>query len=125
MTRPGRILTVALISALPSLCLAAANQLTIKAVNKLQFARPNQTVELSAEGLAPLGVKDLAQILVKDAAGTELLCQAADTDGDYLPGFLPLKNRFPPSNSLPAPSPPPISFRPSPISPCAPESKCL
>jgi hypothetical protein len=37
--------------------------------------------------------------------------------GSELPGLLPLKNRFPPGNSLPAPSPPRISFLASPITP--------
>jgi|WetSurMetagenome_2_1015567.scaffolds.fasta_scaffold176535_1 hypothetical protein len=60
----------------------AAGQLTVKAVNKLNLARPGQTLELSAKDLEPLGEKDLAKIHVKDAAGKEVLCQAVDTDGD-------------------------------------------
>ncbi len=47
----------------------AANQLTVKAVNKLEFARPSQTLELSAKQLGPLGEKDLGKIHVKGAAG--------------------------------------------------------
>jgi hypothetical protein len=85
MTRIGRILTIALLAALPTLCSARPNQLTVKAVNKLLIARPNQTIELSSKELAPLGEKDLAKVHVKDTAGKELLCQAVDTDGDYTP----------------------------------------
>lgn len=58
---------------------------TVTAVNRLQIARPGQTIELSAKDLAILGEKDLARIHVKDATGKELLCQAVDTDGDYAP----------------------------------------
>jgi hypothetical protein len=61
-----------------------ANQLTVKAVNKLGFDRPSQTLELSARDLEPLGEKELAKIHVKDAAGKEVICQAVDTDGDAL-----------------------------------------
>ena len=58
---------------------------TVTAVNLLQIARPDQTIELWAKDLAALGEKDLARIHVKDATGKELLCQAVDTDGDYTP----------------------------------------
>lgn len=58
---------------------------TVTAVNKLQFARPGQSIELSANDLAALGEKDLTRIHIKDATGKELLCQALDTDGDYTP----------------------------------------
>ena len=40
MTKSGRILTITLLAALPALC-PAASQLTVKAVNKLQLARPH------------------------------------------------------------------------------------
>jgi hypothetical protein len=66
-------------------CLAASGPLTVKAVNRLSFARPCQTIELSAKDLAPLGEKDLTKIHVKDVAGKDLICQAVDTDGDYTP----------------------------------------
>lgn len=72
---------LALIPTLSSLCLAAEAQLTVKAVNKLQTARPSQTIELSAKELGALG-RDLNSIHVKDASGKELLCQAVDTDYD-------------------------------------------
>jgi len=58
---------------------------TVTAVNKLQIARPGQTIELSAKDLTSLGEKDLARIHIKDEKGKELLCQAVDTNGDYAP----------------------------------------
>ena len=82
MTGTGKILTIILFAALPRLCLAAEEQLTVKAVNKLQFARPHQTIELPAGLLAPLAEKDLNKIHVKDDGGKEVLCQAVDTDFD-------------------------------------------
>jgi hypothetical protein len=63
---------------------SAANQLTVRAVNKLDLARSSQTLELSAKDLDPLGEKELAKIHVQDAAGKEMICQAVDTDGDAL-----------------------------------------
>lgn len=74
------VFAIVVIVALPALCNAA--QLTVTAANKLPLARASQTIELTATQLAPLGTKDFATIHVKDAAGTELLCQAVDTDGD-------------------------------------------
>ena len=56
---------------------------TVTAVNTLQIARPDQTIELSVKDLAALGEKDLTRIHIKDATGKELLCQTVDTDGDY------------------------------------------
>jgi len=72
---------LALIFALPAVC-SAATELSVKAVNKLQIARPSQTIELTAKDLAPLGEKDLAKIHVRESSGRELLCQAVDTDYD-------------------------------------------
>jgi hypothetical protein len=80
-----RILPLMLIAALSSSCLAAGGPMTVKAVNKLSFARPSQMIELTAKDLAALGEKDLTKIHVKDAAGKDLVCQAVDTDGDYTP----------------------------------------
>ena len=54
---------------------------TVTAVNKLQIARPGQTIELSAKDLGALGEKDVTKIHVKDATGKELLCQAVDPTG--------------------------------------------
>ena len=55
-----RILTFVLIATLTATCLAAGGPMTVKAVNKLSFSRPSQTIELSSKDLAPLGEKDLA-----------------------------------------------------------------
>src|SRR5689334_2220519 len=59
-----------------------AAQITVKAVNHLQLARPAYTLELSAKDLGPLG--DLQKIHVKDSSGKEVLAQAVDTDLDEL-----------------------------------------
>lgn len=64
--------------------LGATAPLSIEAVNPLDLARPNQTLELSAADLAPLSAADLNRIHLKDATGRELLCQAIDQDGDPL-----------------------------------------
>jgi hypothetical protein len=61
---------------------SAPVQLTVTAVNKLKMARQSETIELSAEKLAPLGEKDLMKIHVRDGAGKEVLAQAVDTDYD-------------------------------------------
>jgi len=58
------------------------SQLTVTTVNKLSIARANQTIEITAKDLAPLGQKDLNKIHVADSSGKELLCQAVDTDYD-------------------------------------------
>jgi hypothetical protein len=81
MRKTQSALIIALLATLPILCLAADAQLKVKAVNKLQIARANQTIELSAKDLAPLG-EDLTKLHVKDASGKEVLCQAVDTDFD-------------------------------------------
>ncbi len=74
-----------LLVALPPLCLAApAGSLTIKAVNKLPFARAGETIELSAKDLAPLGESDLSKIHIRASGGEELISQAVDTDYDEL-----------------------------------------
>src|ERR1044072_1450091 len=68
-----------LVIAYPAL---AQTQLTVTAVNKLKTARASETIELTAEALAPLGEKDLMKIHVRDGAGKEVLAQAVDTDYD-------------------------------------------
>jgi hypothetical protein len=77
-----KLFTLALLTTFPGLGFAAGNQLAVKAVNKLPFARPSQTIELSAKDLAALGAADLQKVHVKDASGKEVLCQAVDTDFD-------------------------------------------
>jgi hypothetical protein len=81
MMKTKLLLLLTSMFAVPSLCVAAP-ELTVKAVNKLSIARPNQTIELAAKDLATLTEKDLEKIHVKDATGKELLCQAVDTDYD-------------------------------------------
>src|SRR6266496_3742682 len=61
---------------------SSAAPITINVANKLQIARANQTIQLSAKQLAPLGESSLQKIHVKDSAGKEVLCQAVDTDLD-------------------------------------------
>lgn len=75
-----RILTLVSLAALPALCHGA--ELTVTAINPLQIARSNETIELSGKALAPLGEKELNRIHVADAAGKDLICQAMDTDYD-------------------------------------------
>jgi len=67
---------------LPTLSTATARELTVRAENRSELSRPNQTIELSSVDLAPLGEGDLGVIHVTDASGKELLCQAVDTDFD-------------------------------------------
>ena len=76
-----KLLSVLLVSSLPTLC-PAASQLTVKATNKLQIPRASQTIELSAKDLAALDDKNLETLHVKDSSGKEVLCQAVDTDFD-------------------------------------------
>lgn len=56
--------------------------LAVTAINKLSLPRVNQTIELTVAQLAPLGVKELGTVHVKDSVGKELLVQAVDTDYD-------------------------------------------
>src|SRR4051812_8058548 len=57
---------------------------TVKATNKLQFARPAQTIEITLRDLDSIKVKSPAEIVVKDDAGKELATQLVDTDYDDL-----------------------------------------
>ncbi|MDW7980480.1 MAG: DUF4861 family protein, partial [Verrucomicrobiales bacterium] len=97
MNTPTVAATLTLAALLPAS--AIANGLTIKAVNKLNFARASQTIELSKELLAPLGESDLTKIHVKDGAGNPLLCQAVDTDGDYTPDIVIFQADFGPNET--------------------------
>jgi hypothetical protein len=78
-----KLLSLSLVAALPALSYAAG-QVTVTAVNKLQSARPSQTIEVAAKDLASLEAKNLDTIHVKDGSGKELICQAVDTDFDEL-----------------------------------------
>ena len=75
------LLLVILTISLSSWCLGQS-QLTVTTVNKIPIARANQTIEITAKDLVPLGEKDLNKIHVADSSGKELLSQAVDTDYD-------------------------------------------
>jgi hypothetical protein len=75
-----QFLIVAAVAVLPEFVNGAT--LSATAVNKLAFARPSQTIELTAAQLEPLGAKELTTVHVRDSAGNELVCQAVDTDYD-------------------------------------------
>jgi hypothetical protein len=75
-------LSVLLLVAIVSSVNAQQAQLTVSAVNKLKVPRQSETIELTAEALAPLGEKDLMKIHVRDGAGKEVLAQAVDSDYD-------------------------------------------
>ncbi len=74
-------LSVLLVLVIASTAVAQA-QLTVTAINKLKTSRQSETIELTADALAPLGEKDLMKIHVRDGAGKEVLAQAVDTDYD-------------------------------------------
>jgi hypothetical protein len=86
---------------IPTLAAAAGSPLTIKATNKLQLARPSQTIELTAKDLASLGEANLQRIHIKDANGKEVLAQAVDTDIDSLhkPDILIFQSDFAPGET--------------------------
>jgi len=73
---------LALLATSPLAPSATAAELTVSATNPLDLARASETLELTAAQLEPLGATELNTIHVRDAAGTELVCQAVDTDGD-------------------------------------------
>ena len=77
------------------------NQLTVTAVNKLKVLRQNETLELKATDLAPLGEKDLMKLHVRDSSGKEILCQAVDTDYDdyHKPDLLIFQADFAPNET--------------------------
>ena len=79
----------------------AQNQLTITAVNKLKIARPGETIELTAQTLAPLSEKDLTKLHVRDASGNEVLAQAVDIDYDdfHKPDVLIFQTDFAPNET--------------------------
>ena len=101
MTKIHALPAVALAALLPVLAAQAADHLTVQAVNQLQFPRASQTIELSAQQLEPLGVKDLSKIHVKDSTGKEVLCQAVDTDFDayHKPDIVIFQSDFAPGET--------------------------
>jgi hypothetical protein len=82
MNKAKALLAVSLSLLIPVISSGVPNAITVQAINKLPFARINQTIELSLKDLAPLGEKDLSKVRVYDDSGNSLLCQAVDTDGD-------------------------------------------
>jgi hypothetical protein len=80
---------------------AQQTQLTVTAVNKLNIVRQSETLELSAQALAPLGEKDLMKLHVRDSAGKEVLSQAVDTDYDdyHKPDVLIFQADFQPNET--------------------------
>ena len=80
---------------------SAAGPLAVKVTNRLQLARPSQTIELSSALLAPLGESDLHKIHVKDSSGKEVLCQAVDIDFDayHKPDIVIFQADFAPGES--------------------------
>src|SRR5678816_4529892 len=80
---------------------AQQTQLTVTAINKLNIARQSETIELTAQALAPLGEKDLMKIHVRDGAGNEVLSQAVDTDYDdyHKPDILIFQTDFQPNET--------------------------
>ena len=54
---------------------AVQTELTVTAVNKLNRARQNETIELTLKDLAPLAEKDLHKLHVRDSSGKALIAQ--------------------------------------------------
>ena len=90
-----------LILALAGVCTAQQTQLTVTAVNKLNIARQSETIELTAQALAPVGEKDLMKLHVRDSSGKEVLSQAVDTDYDeyHKPDVLIFQTDFQPNET--------------------------
>jgi len=62
--------------ALLAITSSAFADITIKATNPLQIARPHETVEVTEAALASLKAKSLENVVVKDESGKEVLSQA-------------------------------------------------
>jgi hypothetical protein len=76
-------------------------ELTVTAVNKLNIARQNETIELTLKDLAPLNEKDLNKLHVRDSSGKEVLAQSVDTDYDdyHKPDLLIFQTHFTPGET--------------------------
>jgi hypothetical protein len=76
-------------------------ELTVTAVNNLNFARQNETIELTAKDLAALAEKDLNKLHVRDSSGKELVAQSVDTDYDdyHKPDLLIFQSDFAPGET--------------------------
>ncbi len=79
-----RLVAVALAAMAPSLAVAQQAPLRLRVTATLEAARPSETVEVTAEALAPLVEReDFSRVVVRDArSGREVLSQAVDEDGD-------------------------------------------
>ncbi|HEY2961089.1 MAG TPA: DUF4861 family protein [Pyrinomonadaceae bacterium] len=95
------LLIVLLLAATPLVASAQQTELTVTAVNKLNFARQSETIELTASDLAPLAEKDLAKLHVRDSSGNEVLAQSVDTDYDdyHKPDLLIFQSDFAPGET--------------------------
>ena len=80
---------------------ASQAELTITAVNKLNAARQNETIELTTKDLAALAEKDLNKLHVRDSSGKEVLAQSVDTDYDeyHKPDMLIFQSDFAPGET--------------------------
>ena len=80
---------------------SSQTQLTVMAVNNLNIARRNETIELTLKDLAPLAEKDLTKLHVHDSSGRELLSQSIDTDYDdyHKPDLLIFQSDFAPGET--------------------------
>jgi hypothetical protein len=80
---------------------ASQTELTVTTVNKLNLARQNETVELTAKDLATLAEKDLNKLHVRDSKGNEVLAQSVDTDYDeyHKPDMLIFQADFAPGET--------------------------
>jgi hypothetical protein len=94
------LLVVLLLAPLP-LTEPVQTGLTVTAVNRLNFARQNETIELTAKDLAPLREKDFNKLHVRDNSGKELLAQSVDTDYDeyHKPDILIFQADFAPGET--------------------------
>jgi hypothetical protein len=80
---------------------AVQTELTVTAVNELNIARQNETIELTLKDLAPLAEKDLNKLHVRDSSGKELVAQSVDTDYDdyHKPDILIFQTDFAPGET--------------------------
>ena len=95
------LLIVLLVAAMPVVASAQQAELTVTAVNKLNFARQSETIELNLKDLAPLAEKDLTKLHVRDSSGNEVLAQSVDTDYDdyHKPDLLIFQADFAPAET--------------------------